>query len=315
MKRALLTAVLALAAVVLAPVSAFAADGLMAAATPDTGTPGALVRVDGANWTPGARLQVVTCGALGIGGSASCDLAATYTPIANNSGAFQAYVALGKPPVPCPCVLHVSDANSSAAVDIPVVVVGQPLATPPKPDLGASNPLTVASAQLTGWGPWTAFFGAGPQRTLVLTVHNNTAQPVRTARLVLFNGTSQSGGGPLSTTEIGPIPAGAASTFQVPVALPGGVGGDYTVTGTIDGGAAFAVTTSSRAWGFYTLDVILLGLLVLVIVARLRQRRGAGGVGRHSLAPSPVLDEVAGDGHDLAESLTGGSDVVPFPRE
>lgn len=312
MRRVLLAAAAMLMVVVATPVAAYGATGLTATATPDSGKPGAQVRVDGANWAPNAHLQIVTCGALGIGGSASCDQAATYTPIADKNGVFQAYVALGKPPVPCPCVLHVSDATSTDAVDIPVVVVGQPTAPPPQPDVSAAQPLTVVSAQLTGWGPWTAFFGAGPQRTMVITVHNSTSRTITSARLSLATGTADSPGRALALTTVGPITAGTASTFQVPVTLPGGVGGSYTVTGTLDGAATFSATTSSYAWGFYVLDVLLLLVLILAIVARRRRlredvARASVNGGKPVSGPEPSEEVLAGQ----SVAPTAG-DVVPF---
>jgi hypothetical protein len=307
MRRLALAAVLAVALSLAAPAASLAADGLSATATPNRGKPGTVLRVDGANWTPGARLQIVTCGALGIGGSATCDLAATYTPIANPDGAFQAMVKLGKPPVPCPCVLHVSDASSTAAVDIPVVVVGQPKAPPPAPDLSPQPyPLTVASADLTGWGPWTAFFGAGPERTLVLTVRNNTAEPLESAPLRLYAGTKDDPGQELGQVSVGPIGPQSAAAFQLPVSLPGGIGGSYTVTGELEGAAPLTATTSSYAWGFYVLDVLLLVVLILLVITMLRRRRDPPAAsGRHSPA--------AGESEVEAPVGEDTQDLLPFP--
>lgn len=276
-----------LAAAALLPLApqAVAADGLDASVTPNRGKPGATVQVAGTNWGPGARLQVVTCGALGIGGSASCDLTATYTPIADKHGAFSTEIKLGKPPVPCPCVVHISAAQSTAAVDIPVTLVGRPTAPPPTPDLQASGPpVVVTSAQLTGWGPWTSLFGACPTRDLVLTVHNTTGSQLASTALTVSSGGVGESGPVLADTTIGPLAPGEVSTVVVPVTLGPGVAGTRTVSGTLAGGGSFTAETTSYAWGFFALDAFLLAVLVLMVLRRIRgrERPAPAPIGRHS---------------------------------
>lgn len=309
MRAAALTVALAIPVVAALPTSATAADGLTATATPNSGKPGAIVMVTGANWPSAARLQLVTCGGLAIGGSPSCDLAATYTLIASATGAFSVQVKLGKPPVPCPCVIHVSDADSTAAVDIPVIVVGQPVAPPPTPTPGGAVPaVVVVNSDLTGWGPWTALFGAGPQRTLALTLRNTTSAAIPSTPLQLVDGPTATSGKPLLTTQVGPIGPHEAKAFFVPVSLNPGVGGRFTITGTLGTGTSFTATTTSYAWGFYILDVILLVILILVIVGRIRARRATPGP--EATGPDAGVPE------DQGPASAGADDnPVPFPMQ
>ena len=37
--------------------------------------------------------------------------------------------------------------------------------------------IQVVSTNLSGWGPFLSLFGAGPERTLALTVRNTTSRP------------------------------------------------------------------------------------------------------------------------------------------
>lgn len=307
--RCAVALLLAVGAATVSTPAVHAADGLTATATPDEGKPGTVVQVVGANWEPHASLQVVTCGDLAIGGSSTCDLAATYTMIADDKGAFSTVVKLGKPPKPCPCVLHVSTTDSTAAVDIPVVVTGHPTATPPTPDVSALPAISVASAQLVGWGPWLSLFGTGPVRDLVLTVHNNSDAEITNPQLVVRSGTPDEPGDVLLTAQIQSLPPHAATVVTQSVTLPAGVGGPRSVFGTINSQAQFTAETTSYAWGFYVLDVLLLLLLVWVIVRRVRHRGAASPQpGRHGAAPEAPR---TGRRHKTTTPPDGGHHASP----
>lgn len=310
--RLLVALLLAGAVLPLVTPAATAADGLDASVTPNRGKPGTSVQVVGANWEPGARLQIVTCGALGIGGSASCDLRATYTPIADKKGAFGTVIKLGRPPVPCPCVVHVSAAQSTAAVDVPVTLVGRPTAAPPTPKpapAGAS--VVVTSAQLTGWGPWTSLFGAGPARDLVLTVHNTTGSPIAATPLTVASGAAGEGGPTIAEATIGSLAPGEVRTLVVPVTLSPGVAGTRTVSGTVEGGGSFTAETTSYAWGFFVLDALLLAVLLLMLVRRVRRRERPepAPIGRHSAGAINRGPTATSDGAAAPDATA----LVPLP--
>ena len=299
----------ALPGLVMAPGASAADEGLRAYVLPGIAKPGAHIKVTGTGWPANGRIQLTTCGNLGRGGSPSCDVPRTYTTIANADGAFETQAIMGRPPVPCPCVMHIVEADTYQAVDIPITVVGHHTADPPPPAVGNSTapPIQVVSTNLSGWGPFLSLFGAGPERTLALTVRNTTKQPIDTARLTLVDATTADG---QAVTTIGPLAPNEIKTFDIPVTLSAGVGGPRSLTGSIDGGPQFVAETTSYAWGFYALDVILLLLLIWVVVRRLRAREPAAPrVGRHSSGPAHAATEAS----EPAETDDADS-PVPFPQ-
>lgn len=307
----------------IAPSVATADDGLRAVVIPSLAESGTTVRVTGENWSPNGQLQLMTCGNLGRGGTPTCDVSKTYTVIANDQGAFQIFAKLGDPPVPCPCVVHITEASTSNAVSIPVSLIGHAEADPTDVNSGqvVTPDVQVVTTELSGWGPFLSLFGAAPQRTLELTVRNTTDRTIDSAVLTFVDGTS---GGDQVTT-IGPLEPHEIKTFDVPVTLTAGVGGPRSLTGAIDYGPQFVSETTSYAWGFYALDVILLALLIWVVIWRLRRRtpvpkqgsRHIGMVpengqgGRHSAAtlePVPV-------GRHSATGSSPEDSPIPFPSD
>lgn len=275
---------------VMGPSASAAGGGLQVVVIPASAAPGTTIRITGEGWPANGRLQMMTCGNLGRGGTPSCDVTRTYTVVANAAGAFETYGTMGKPPVPCPCVVHVVDADSYRAVDIPVTVLGQKTAEPPPPSGGTIGvpAVQVVSTTLSGWGPFLSLFGAGPQRTLALTVRNTTGGTIDSADLRFVEGAS---GGDQPIT-VGPLAPNQIKTFDVPVTLSAGVGGHRSLTATLDDGPQFVAETTSYAWGFYVLDVILLLLLIWVVVWRLRNRRPAPEhIGRHGAGTTPATAE------------------------
>lgn len=276
---------------VAAPAPSPVAVALSATATPDTGPVGTVTQVQGSGWPAFARLQLVTCGALAIDGSADCDTSGAYTLLGSKDGVWSAQVVVGRPPKPCPCVLQVSDANSGKAVAIPLEITGLP--TAPLPSVSAPpgpSPLAVVSSRLTGWR-WTELFGAGPARTLVLTVHNGTPNTMPSLEVDLAdspNAVSQHG---LGKVTIGPLTGGATRTFEVPVTLGATAGGSVQLYGRVAGGPVFALSTHSWPLGLYAL-ALLVALVALLFVRRgiaaVRQRRR----GPHDDQPGPSAQSV-----------------------
>lgn len=270
---------------------ASAADGaLSATATPNEGEPGTSIDVVGAGWPANAQVQLSTCGGLAIEGSNSCDARAVTAVGTDAKGRFEVNVALGKPPRPCPCVIHVMSMATPRVVDIPVTVTGIPVAELPE------SPPTVSSIQLVDsevQAPfsWAALFGAAAPRVLQLTYRNTGAlpglSPTTTLTVEPLGGATRTLSMPAAVT----VPAGGESTVVVPFDLDPGIGGTYLVRGTIPGQPSFSHQTSSWAWGFFALDAILFLLLVLVLVTKaLRARRpepqrGTRHAGRDT--PSP----------------------------
>ncbi len=109
----------------------------------------------------------MVCGDLAIGGSSTCAQESAVLGFVNDEGLAQLDLVVAAPPRPCPCVIRLASYNGPVvAVDIPFVVTGHPVGTPPAPILPSAL-LTVTDVEVqgdTGIGSW---FGASPTRQLV----------------------------------------------------------------------------------------------------------------------------------------------------
>lgn len=249
---------------------------LSAVAVPTSGRVGQTIRVDGSGWPASAQVQLVTCGALAITGSASCDMAAAFTVVADGAGRFETSVQLSKPPVPCPCVVQVSAIQGGKLVNIPVQLAGVPTAPLPKVKLVPSAPpLQVISAELTGWGGWGALFGATRHNQLVVTVRNTSGSVVAKSPLYLSD-TSGAAKSDHPAATIGPFRPHSVQSFRVPVRLDAGVGGAYLLHGTLAGGPGFTVSTHAYPWALYALAVVLIAVVWRLLSWWLRRRKRDG---------------------------------------
>ena len=139
-----------------------AADGLSATLGVATASVGEKVRVTGTGWPAQELVQLVTCGELALNGSSSCDMRSALATMTSAEGTFTVDLQVGKPPKPCPCVVHIAlvGVGSQGQVDVPFTVRGHPVATPPR---APSTPaeVEVVDVRLDGGSAWTEWFG-GP---------------------------------------------------------------------------------------------------------------------------------------------------------
>jgi hypothetical protein len=168
----------------------------------------------------------------------------------------------------------VLDFSSTFAPTAPITITGAPNAIPSATKLAK---LQVQNAYLTGNGPWTAWFGAPPQRTLVLTIHNPNPAAYVSPPLILFVGnqsdttTHEATSRNLST--IGPY---ATKTYQIPISFPAVSIGEHQVVGTVGNAGlsrSFIVKTWLFPWGLLVVVLIVLELLLLAITHYFRERR------------------------------------------
>ncbi|MFI2038724.1 hypothetical protein ACIOK4_34545 [Streptomyces bottropensis] len=280
-----LTVVLALVVVLLTPVggggSAQAADRPTVKLSKSQAGTGGSVTVTGGGWRPKAILMVLICGrstpARGVpDGTDSCANADGRAVTADDEGRFRRELPVSEPPVPCPCVVHVSTITGpKAAADTAFQVAGHSVEPLPREATGGQLSL-LRDARLTGSGGLLTWFGAPPARELVLTVGNVGTSPVRNP--VFQVGTSHGVFAPRWEEQRwrGTIRPGGKARITLPVDLAAGAHGDYSVSLKY-GGRVLAEQpwTVGRPWG-----VTLFWLMLCLVVPATLFRVGMAAVDR-----------------------------------
>ena len=252
------------------------ASGLTATVTPGTAGYGDRVKVEGSGWPAMTQVQAVVCGDLAIGGSAACDQTTAVLGVANVDGEVDIDMVVGNPPRPCPCVVRLASYTGPAlAVDMPLVISGHPVGTPPTPALPLPN-LHVKEVRLEGSGGIGAFFGASPARTLVVTIENRGTAPAVNPPIKVGVGKSEEtkpnvGIGRDLTIE--PLQSGR---IEMKVELPFAAVGTWHVVGSVgegDLGTTFETTWGAYPWGLIALCVFAAALLGLGVVVRVQAAR------------------------------------------
>ncbi len=130
--------------------------------------------------------------------------------------------------------------------------------------------LAVADASIEGSGPWTSWFGARPDRELVLTVVNIGTVPVTDPELVLRFGNGPNPTDSVDAPALGTLAPGERVTVRVALELPRFAVGTYAVEGSLPDMAipvSFRAETSHVPWLLFVLP-----LLILIQAALLRVR-------------------------------------------
>jgi hypothetical protein len=290
-------------------------NGTVVAVSPTTVAPGQTLQVMGYDFPPEIEVTAQLCGNNALSGTPDCVLDNVGAGGTGSQGSFTIPVSVTIPPVPCPCVAMVSSQRMSTTSISPVTIVGAPVEPirPPSSAATVTEPLQIISAQLSGDGPWYAWFGGMPQRTLNLTVHNPNRGVYPHPSLVLASGKS---GGGLSIVPTSPLPSlapGETTTVHVNVKFPALTFGSAEVAGTVGDAALMEhikVSTTIVPWGLVVIALIILQFILLAIRNAVRRRKQ-----RREAAAPPSLDEdfatpppdIDGNGHG------NGKDVVVAP--
>lgn len=291
----LLTALLAAALVLVAPLAAADEGKPSVNLSAHQAGKGGDITVSGTGWRRDALLMLLVCGQSApdrgvIGGTNSCANAEGRAVTTDARGAFSKKIPVAEPPKPCPCVVHVATVTGEqATVDTVFTVAGHPTAPLPQPT-GGGKLAVLATARLRGSSGLLVWFGAPPGRQLVFTVGNLGAAPVRDP--VFRVGTAHGVYAPQWEERQwhGTIEPGRKAQITLPVELPAGAHGDYQVS--VVYGSKVLVEQPwgvARPWGV-TLFWVLLGVVVpaalfrtgMAVVDRVRPRRGTTSrPGRH----------------------------------
>ena len=242
--------------------------------SPNTVKPNEQVTVTGRNFPPDSDIQTQVCGNNALNGSADCVQSTAQEVSTTKSGLFQMQLDVTIPAKPCPCVVMAIDFSSSLTPTAPINIIGAPVATPKGSSI---HKLQVLDAYLTGNGPWTAWFGAPPQRTLVITVRNpNTSAYVNPPLILAIGNAGDTTTHEATTQNLATIGANAVKTYQIPVSFPAVSVGEHQVVGIVgDAGLSksFKVQTWLFPWGLLVVILIVLELILLAITRYFRERR------------------------------------------
>ncbi|MEW2166374.1 hypothetical protein AB0912_25755 [Streptomyces sp. NPDC007084] len=255
---------------------------------------GGSVTVSGGGWRPRTLLMLLICGqsvpSRGvIGGTNSCANADGRAVTTDAKGAFRRELPVAEPPKPCPCVVHVATVTGAKAeADALFMVAGHSVEPLPKePSGGRLSVLT--DTRLDGSSGLLTWFGSPPARTLVFTVGNVGTAAVKNP--VFRVGTSHGVFAPQWEEQEwrGTVAPGRKARISLPVELPAGAHGDYTVS-LVYGGKVLAEQPwgVGRPWGvtvFWVLLCVVVPAAVfrvgMALVDRVRPHRPAGRAGRH----------------------------------
>ncbi|UUU28049.1 hypothetical protein JIX55_21375 [Streptomyces sp. DSM 40750] len=196
---------------------------------------GGSVTVTGSGWRPKAILMVLVCGqsdpSRGVpGGTDSCANADGRAVTADGKGDFERELPVAEPPVPCPCVVHVSTITGpKAEADAVLQVAGHSVEPLPQEATGGRLSL-LTDGRLKGSSGLLTWFGAPPARELVFTVGNVGTSSVENP--VFQVGTSHGVFAPQWEEQRwhGTIRPGREALITLPVDLAAGAHGDYTVS-------------------------------------------------------------------------------------
>jgi len=251
--------------------------GLVVSVSPSIVDVGETLQVSGFHFPPNIGVSGQVCGNDDLSGSDDCVLDNTGIATVASDGRFTMSMSVSVPPVPCPCVAAISSTALSTTPSSPINILGAPIGPlqPPTSASTVNQPLKIVNAQLSGNGPWYAWFGGMAHRTLSLTVHNPNRGIYPHPSLVLVAGKS---GSALSTVSTSPLPSigpGRTVTVHVNVVFPAFSFGKNEVRGAVGDAALqehMQVTTTIVPWGLIVIALIILQFIFLSIRNAARRR-------------------------------------------
>jgi hypothetical protein len=228
-------------------------------------TPGSAVTVEGAHWPKFRELQAAVCGGGLLSVSSDCDLehAVSFGPADN--GVVQTSLVVTIPPVPCPCVVMVTQPYPSEVERLPITIVGSSSEPVQRPSVGRSI-LRVSNVHVVSTSSWTSWFGAAASRELIVSVHNggSTAiQPLLVARWVQGSDRFV-----ITSPQSRLLPAGRSTQITAPFDLTTFSDGTFPVVGKVSGTGfevSVASSTNTTPWALYTLGVLAIVAVLLAL--------------------------------------------------
>ena len=238
---------------------------------------GGTVHLSGVGWDLGAGdvVRVVVCGNNELDGSLDCDNANTVDIAIQSDGVFGGpFTIFEAPPSPCPCLIKVSTPRMAGGVHVPVTIVGVATA-PPHARFKSAPPIRVDNVHIRGWGPWPAWFGGSPRRTLVYRVTNTRSYALHNTPVDIELG---SGGDPtdfVQAPDLGTLEAGQSRTYTARLSLPPLAMGRYRAVVRVDptGQAGTGrAATSAEPWGLFLIGLAGAGALGIAAIRKLGVR-------------------------------------------
>lgn len=242
--------------------------------------PGDIVTVSLDGWPQGPA-QVELCGNAAQRGSVDCNSLGGVAASVSADGTARLRLALGEPPVPCPCVVRVTQQHTGAAATVPIDIPGFAGVVTADETVGnrqvvpIQRRLEVVGTTIEADESWRAWFGGDVGRVATVTVRNDgnvaITGVVVSARL----------DGGLDTSIVIPSPPpfdlapGEERDVDLAFELPSPAIGDYRIEGRVDGTEQpieFSIPTRHMPWGLINAVVLLIGTW-LVLSARRRARR------------------------------------------
>lgn len=237
--------------------------------------PGDEVLVTGGGWPNGASLVVELCGQGGLRATLDCDVSRQRTAGVGPSGTFTVALTLGRPPVPCPCVVKATDQASRVAATAPIAVAGIPTVPLTDAERHSGRTLEISSIEITGGGRWAELFGAGGRRILEVTLVNTGPAAIEAPKVTIAWGSGSRPDGFVPPPETEPMEPGDTQTLTVPLDRAALTIGKQTAVVEIQGLAepySARASTVAYPWGLLAVALVLLQLLLLAIRNRVRRR-------------------------------------------
>lgn len=227
------------------------------------------------------NVSMTICGNEARRGSADCNMrAGRAREIDPDSVTTQARYVVDTPPMPCPCLIRVSNSDQAEVGVAAVVLLGHPTAEPVDPaEPGPLVKVAVAAEPSSDGvlGKARASLGGAVRYAVTVRVTNLTT--TRLDGLAATASARSASDGDLAEVPIGDpgsLEAGQTWVHTVDVELPAPRWGSATWTALVSGaGAAVSgeAITSNRPLALIVLIVVLVLDVVVLAVHRLRKRR------------------------------------------
>ncbi len=241
-------------------------------------SPGGTATIIGHDYPAHRVLQAVVCGGGPLAVSSECDLPHAIGFGSADNGVVQASLVVAFPPAPCPCVVLVTQQNTSATEALPIIIKGAPSAPLPAQPPPVRPAVTVSRVHVVSDDLWTTWFGAAAARELVLTVHNGSSNPVRA--LLVAHWVRGSDNYVITSPRPRVLRPGETEDVTAPFVLSTFSHGQFAVIGNVTGAGfedRLATSTSTMPWALYALLIIFAIGVLLAVAAVIGRRRNGGG--------------------------------------